>query len=132
MKKFIALLMAALLICGTVGAAMAETSFYYYGTKQYDFDPWSSPATATGKNWHITWGANANMTSNRRAVIRVLDGDDQSTFASELWVYSSKSSAYHPYKDAWVNSGRKSCIGGHLDDRDSTTVALYAYGTFHN
>jgi hypothetical protein len=131
MKKISVLLLCALVLCIAASALASEP----YEASPFDestssittFLTLTSPARSTGKNWHIEWGKYANMESNRRAVVRVHAGYNA---ASATWVYSTKSSAYHPYKTGYGNGGAKVELRGRLDNRDGDNGAIRLQGKF--
>lgn len=135
MKKFFAMVLAAVMVCGMMSVACAATGFNVTTSVMSGFPPVTVPAVSTGSNWHITWGEGCNIASNRRAVVRALS-EDGSAFASSLFVYSTTSAAYHPYKDAYINktedSEIKTCVGIRLDDRDGAQAPMKVNGIFHN
>ncbi len=126
MKKFFALILCLVAVCSFT-LASASTTFSYSGNEKVTFTQWSQPAQSSGKNWHITWGAN-NLSSTNRAVIRVYAA--KGVYASSLFVYSSPSSAYHPYKTAYGQGKANTYLGGRMDDRDSGRLDVT--GEFHN
>lgn len=127
MKKFIALLMVALMICGSISSAMAQTTFEVKNLDSSDFYSWTTPYPSSGQNWHITW-TKSNISLTHRAVVRVFSGSD---YASSKFVYTYHSTNYHPYKDGYGGGNNKSTyLKGRLDDRDSGTLS--AEGTFWN
>ncbi len=126
MKKIFALVLCLVTVFSFT-LASASTSFSYRGSEKVDFIQWSQPAQSSGKNWHITWGEN-NLSSTNRAVVRVYAAPG--VYASSLFVYSSPSSAYHPYKSAYGQGKSTTYLGGRMDNRDSGS--LNVAGTFHN
>ncbi len=132
MKKFVALLMVALLVCGSIGSAMAQQNFRWSGGNA-DFEPWTTIdgiaqyARSNGSNWHITWES-SNISSSHRAVVRIFTSTGD--YASSKWVYSTQSTAYHPYKDGCGGGKTDTGIWGRLDDRDSGTLSVK--GVFYN
>lgn len=126
MKKFFALFLCLVAVCSFT-LASASTTFSYSGNEKVNFIQWSQPAKSTGKNWHITWGTN-NLSSTNRAVVRVYAAPG--VYASSLFVYSSPSTAYHPYKSAYGQGQSTTYLGGRMDNRDSGE--LNVKGEFHN
>lgn len=130
MKKFMALAICLMLVLSCVAAASAETTFAWSGSQISGMPSWSTPYVSSGSNWHISWNASSNVASNRRAVVRAMD--DHGNYASSLFVYSTLSSSYHPYKSGFGNGNADTCIAGRLDDRDGANAPLKVSGTFHN
>lgn len=127
MKKSICLALAALLlICYTVPAA-AATHFDFSTSATSGFPRWTESQESTGANWHIEWKKGTNIGSNRRAVVRALCNGE---FASSLFVYSTRSTKYHPYKDGYGHGDADTYVGGRLDNRDHGT--LHVVGWFFN
>ncbi len=135
MKKFLALVLCTMMIFAVASEAFAATKFNLSTDLMSGFPCWTEPAVSTGKNWHIEWDAEAtNIQSDRRAVVRALS-EDGNSYASSLFVYSSESEAYHPYKAAYINSGNsqiKTRVGGRKDDRDGAAGTLFLVGYFFN
>ncbi len=127
MKKFLALVMATMMICAVMTTAMAETTIEWEGEDTRNFHSWTTPADSSGGSWHIVWGENTNIASNLRAVVRVHSGERA---ASATWVYSSKSEKYHPYNSGFGYGACKTELRGRLDNRDSGW--LIVDGTFYN
>lgn len=88
---------------------------------------WGDSLESSGSNWHITW-LSSNLSSKNRVVIRIYAGEG--TYASALWVYSSASTTYHPYKTGFGNGKAITYIGGRMDDRDVGPIIVS--GIFHN
>lgn len=132
MKKFIALLMVAMLACGSIGSALAQQNFDWSGGNS-DFAAWTTVngvaqyAQSSGSNWHITW-TSTNIASNNRAVVRIFTSTGE--YASSKFVYTTTSSDYHPYKDGCGKGKKDTGIWGRLDDRDSGP--LIVKGVFYN
>ncbi|MGI6215275.1 MAG: hypothetical protein ACOYIT_05305 [Christensenellales bacterium] len=129
MKKISVLLLCALVLCIAASASAYDPS--YFNKEVYSITNLktltSPPKSSTGKNWHIEWGSAANMESYRRAVVRVHAGYNA---ASATWVYSTKSSAYHPYKTGYGNGGAKVELRGRLDNRDGDYAPIILQGYF--
>ena len=56
MKKLFAGFLAVMMLCLTLGSAMASTNFSWSGNDTVNFHAWGSPDWSSGSNWHITWG----------------------------------------------------------------------------
>lgn len=126
MKKIIASVLLVVLVC-TASLASAATRFSYTGSETTDFIQWSQPAESTGSNWHLTW-ENCDLSSTKRAVVRVYAAPG--VYASSLYVYSSASTAYHPYKSGYGQGKANTYLGGRMDNRDTGTISVL--GWFHN
>ena len=70
------------------------------------------------------------ISSRRRAVVRIYAEPSPGVYASSLYVYSTKSTAYHPYNSGFGNGARQTYIAGRMDNRDSGTLVVA--GTFYN
>lgn len=127
MKKFLALVLCTMMICAVMTMAMGETEITWSGSDTENFHSWTTPADSSGGSWHIVWGDNTNIASDLRAVVRVHCGESA---ASATWVYSSKSSKYHPYNSGYGYGACEVELRGRLDDRDSGL--LIVDGTFYN
>jgi hypothetical protein len=127
MKKMFAAFLCVVMLCLSVSSAMASTNFSWYGNDTVDFHAWGSAEKSTGSNWHVTWSW-GNMSSSLRAAVRIYAGPGN--YASSIFVYSSKSSAYHPYKAGYGNGGAYTYIAGRVDNRDSGTLDVG--GIFYN
>lgn len=134
MKKFLALVLCTMMICAVASEALAATTFSFSTSQMTGYPCWTEPDVSTGSKWHIEWDDKTNIQSDRRAVVRALS-EDGNSYASSLFVYSSLSSDYHPYKDAYINRGGteiKTRVGGRKDDRDGASGTLIVVGTFFN
>lgn len=134
MKKFLALVLCTMMIFAVASEAFAATEFNFTTAKMSGFPAWTEPDVSTGKNWHIEWDDVTNIEPTRRAVVRALSEDGMS-YASSLFVYSSLSANYHPYKSAYINSNGsqiKTRVGGRKDDRDGASGDLHVKGWFFN
>ena len=129
MKKFIALFLCILTVFSSV-CAIAETQIYWSGSVTSGSPAWSTPAESTGTSWHIEWGDGTNIASNRRAVVRIKAADG--SYASSLFVYSKKSTAYHKYISTYAQGKAKTYASGRLDDRDGAQGPLTVTGYFFN
>ena len=127
MKKLFAGFIAVMMLCLTLGSAMASTNFSWSGNDTVNFHAWGSPDWSSGSNWHITWG-DTNISSSLRAAVRIYAAPGE--YASSIFVYSTESSAYHPYKSGYGNGAKKTYIAGRVDNRDSGTLVVD--GTFYN
>ncbi len=128
MKKFGCFMLCMMLVLCLAVTAFASTDFSFSTTATSGFPAWCDPAQSSGKNWHFTWNDETNITSTHRAVVRILTAEGN--YASALWVYSSKSTKYHPYNDSAAYGKAYTCPAGRLDDRDSGTLKVV--GTFYN
>lgn len=126
MKKIVATVLSVVLLC-SASLASASTSFSYTGSETTDFIQWSQPAESTGANWHLTW-TKCNLSSTKRAVVRVYAAPG--VYASSLYVYSSASTAYHPYKSGYGQGKANTYLGGRKDNRDTGTIIVS--GEFYN
>lgn len=126
MKKFFALVLCLVTVCSFT-LASASTPFSYSGNEKVNFIRWSQSDQSSGKNWHITWD-DCNLSSTNRAVVRVFAAPG--VYASSLFVYSSPSTAYHPYKSGYGQGKSNTYLGGRMDDRDSGSITVK--GQFHN
>lgn len=127
MKKAIVFVLAAVLVLCCIASASASTSFSWSGSTTSGFPRWGDDQTSSGAKWHIDWDSSSNISSSRRAVVRILSNGN---YASSLFVYSTLSSNYHPYKDGYGYGLADTYIAGRLDDRDSGTLTVS--GTFYN
>lgn len=128
MKKFVALVLCMLTVFSAV-CAVAETQIYWTGNDTSSFHTWSSPAVSSGTSWHFEWGEGTNIASNRRAVVRIKSGTN---YASALYVYSKKSTAYHKYISTYAQGKATTYASGRLDDRDGAQAPLTVTGYFFN
>lgn len=126
-EKLFAGFLAVMMLCLTLGSAMASTNFSWSGNDTVNFHAWGSPDWSSGRNWHITWG-DTNISSSLRAAVRIYAAPGE--YASSIFVYSTESSAYHPYKSGYGNGAKKTYIAGRVDNRDSGTLVVD--GTFYN
>ena len=128
MKKFVALVLCLLTVFTAV-CAVAETAIYWKGDDTSEFHAWSTPAKSSGKSWHFEWGDGTNIASNRRAVVRIMSNGK---YASSLYVYSTKSTAYHKYISTYAQGNADTYAAGRLDDRDGAQGPLVVTGNFFN
>lgn len=129
MKRFFGFLMCLVMLASMMSVASADISFNYSTAATSGFPRWSNVALeSNGKNWHFTWASGTNIDSDTRAVIRILT--DEGEYASSLWVYTTKSTDYHAYKDFAAYGGANTTPAGRLDDRDTGTLKVV--GTFYN
>ena len=127
-KKLIAMLLLVITIL-SASSAFAATEFEWDGWSTTTFFRWGPSQTSTGSNWHITWDSDeCNMEPDLRAAVRIYANPGE--YASSIFVYSNKSSAYHPYRSGYGNGGCRSYIAGRVDNRDYGH--LFVAGTFHN
>ena len=129
MKKIFALILCIATVCLSA-CALAETEIYWSGSSTSGFPSWSTSDTSTGAKWHIEWGEGTNIAANRRAVMRAMSSNGN--YASPLYVYSSKSTAYHRYEAAYAHGKAQTYAGGRLDDRDGAQAPLTVTGYFFN
>lgn len=127
MKKTLVCFLSLVLVFLVSTTAFASTDFEYHGSETGHLLRWGPSEESSGSNWHITWGAN-NLAPDKRAVVRILSKSGE--YASSLWVYSSASTNYHPYKAGYGKGQAKTYIAGKLDDRDTGTLDVK--GVFHN
>lgn len=129
MKKFLCFVFCCVLMASMMSVASADIPFSYSTSATSGFPKWTTVALeSNGKNWHFTWDSGTNISSSCRAVIRILT--DEGEYASSLWVYSTKSTNYHEYKDFAAYGGANTTPAGRLDDRDTGTLKVV--GTFYN
>ena len=128
-KKIFALILCIATVCLSA-CALAETEIYWSGRSTSGFPSWSTPDKSTGAKWHIEWGEGTNIAANRRAVMRAMSSNGN--YASPLYVYSSKSTAYHRYEAAYAHGKAQTYAGGRLDDRDGAQAPLTVTGYFFN
>lgn len=127
MKKLVSLALCLVIALGMVTFAAAATVFKYSGDQVTNMESWSTPATSSGKRWHLTWKS-SNLSQSNRAVVRIMAEDG--TRASALWVYSSKSTLYHDYYASSAYGKKKTYITGRSDD--DTAGFIKVEGWFHN
>ena len=128
MKKLFGITICLVLVFSMLSVAHAETKIYCRTTSKVDFESWASPAQSSGRQWHFTWESPTNISENHRAVVRIMTTEN--TFASTLWVYSTWSTAYHPYYEAAAYGNAFTYPTGRLDDRDSGILEVSGY--FYN
>ena len=129
MKRYICFVLCMILALSLTVTAFASTYFNFSTTATSGEPKWCEPAKSTGKNWHFTWDPGTNITSNCRAVVRIKTADGNN--ASALWVYSTKSTKYHPYYDSAAQGLEETYPAGRLDDRDAGKT-LTVVGYFYN
>ena len=129
MKKFVCFVLCVTLALSIGVTALAATYFDIRTTSTSDFTVWQESATSTGKNWHFTWESGTNISENCRAVVRIMTS--QGNYASSLWVYSTKSTKYHPYNDSASYGKADTCPSMRLDTRN-VGQELRAVGYFYN
>ena len=127
-KKFVCFMLCMALVLCLAVTAFASTHFSFSTTATSGYPTWCGAAKPSGKNWHFTWDSDTNIASDHRAVVCILTAEGN--YASALWVYSSKSTKYHPYNDSAAYGKAYTCPAGRLDDRDSGT--LIVIGDFYN
>ena len=133
MKKFVALLVSSLLVCLVIGTALAETGFDKTIYSITTFIEWTSPDQSSGARWHIEWDTNVSNISanpNRRAYMRVFD--EYGNYASEPYLYSTYSTAFHDYKTGFGYGDANTMVKGRLDNRDGAQAPLNVKGVFFN
>ena len=130
MKKRMLAILMLLCISSVVSASVNYTpsTFNCTTSDTVNYRSLTTPAESTGSQWHIEWDDNSNIASNRRAVIRVHEGEEA---ASATWVYSTLSSSYHPYKSGFGNGDAMVELRGRLDNRDGAQAPLCLVGTFY-
>ena len=130
MKKLFAGFLVVMMLYLSFGSAMASTNFSWSGDGSGDPKRWGDSQASSGNNWHITWGSNTTISSSKRAVVRIYAEPSPGTYASSLYIYSTKSTAYHPYNSGFGNGLKDTYIAGRMDNRDSGTLVVE--GTFYN
>lgn len=126
MKKIFALVLCLVTVFSFT-LASASTHFSYTGSETTNFIRWSDSDKSTGSKWHLTWES-CDLSSTKRAVVRVYAAPG--VYASSLYVYSSASTAYHPYKSSYGQGKANTYLGGRMDNRDTGTINVS--GWFHN
>lgn len=129
MKKFLALMMVAIMALTCVSSAFAaEYRRFNISTDSIDiFQIGVANITKTGNTWHISVDEGAsNLSETHRAVTRVHKGYDS---ASSTWVYSGQNYTRHPYKTAFLGKQSGISYRGRLDNRD--TGWLEFHGNFY-
>lgn len=129
MKKFVCFVLCVTLALSIGVTAFAATFFNFSTTATSGMLKWCDPAKSTGSNWHFTWSSGTNIASDCRAVVRIKTSDG--SYASALWVYSTKSTKYHPYYDSAAQGLADTYPSGRLDDRDKGKE-LKVVGYFYN
>lgn len=126
MKKFIALILALVLVLSMASFAFAEpfdistssTSVYAIGCSYNKV--YNSPG------WYISISeSRSNLSPTHRAVARCHNKADA---ISATWVYSGTNSSQHPYNTSAKAYISGATFRGRLDDRDSGTLEFH--GTF--
>lgn len=117
MKKSIALLMAALLVCVFIATAFAENAsvmplsgdgyFSWSGTST-GWNKWSSNIYANGSTWYISWVSTNLNTVPAKVKIWNESGDP----ASHTFYYSSNSYSSHSYLPEVTSATRVHVSGG--------------------
>ena len=129
MRKMIALVMGLLMLFAVTTNALAYgTGTYSIGTSStttfMDGCP-NSTYYNTGSDWMIEIAC-GNVSPTHRLVMKIQSGANT---ASSVWVYSTDSGKYHPYKVAYQSPGHLVRVWGRLDNRDSGY--LEAAGAFY-
>ncbi len=129
MKKLFGITICLVLVFSMLAVAHAEMAFYYQTTATSGIYSWTDYSDiSNGRQWHFTWENPTNISANRRAVVRIMTAEG--TSASSLWVYSTRSTAYHPYNDSAAYGQAYVHPAGRLDNRDSGE--LIVTGVFYN
>lgn len=124
MKKFVALLMVAMLACVSVSTALAATASISWSGTSTGWNIWSSNVSVDGSDWKIEWGTNNLSEVTAKVKIWKSDGDP----ASHTFYYTSASNASHGYLEAYDSSVKVHVDGGR---KTQGSEALTVHGTFY-
>lgn len=132
MKKFVAFILAMVMVFACVVSAMAAPlrqgyKFDVSTTSTTEFKTGCSGMSKTENKWYISLNAGiSNLSSTHRAVARVHHGYDA---ASATYVYSGPSTTVHGYNADCQGFMSGLSFRARLDNRDTGTLEFH--GTFY-
>lgn len=136
MRKILVVCLLSVLLCAVVSVAVGEEKSTWFSLQTNaisDMPTWGEAATADDNYWHVNWAVSiTTLNEYRRAVVRIMDETGEENMSS-LWVYSTFSSAEHPYKVGKITPNvTKTLFGCRLDNRDLDYSPLVAAGWFYH
>lgn len=127
MKKFVASIMVAIMICSCISAALASSTPFNVSTTsttELQIATRQVVKPESAKFWQISLDEErSNLSPTHRAVTRVHQGYNA---ISDTWVYSGPNYTQHDYKTLYKD---KELTGvtyrGRLDNRDTGTLEFH-------
>ena len=122
MKRFVALLLIAMLCLFCVFPAMAVT--FVCASESTSFARWSDDTTSVGTTWSLSWSA-CNLSSTRKAAVKIFHAPG--VYASHTYYYQGRSTASHNYLSDYA-VGQTVYVAG---KKYSGTGKILVFGTFN-